>query len=762
MSIIANRQKLLLVVFFFSGFAALLYQVIWQRWLVFYTGISTVSLSLIVSAFMAGLGAGYCTGGWLSDKCSENRTILFFVFAEAGIGLFALFSKYLMYDTLYATGILQGVSPVQTYLILFFILLLPTFFMGLSLPLLSKSFRLNTIKNQASFISLLYFMNNLGAAAGALLTGAVFIRWIGFQQTVIVGSILNFSCAIIAYTIYHSVREKNNQAVILQKQVTRFVWNRRFLFWLFQYGLSGFFAISFEIIWFRLLDVIIKSVAVTFSIILAVYLGTMAIGTFVGVHFIRHYRSRLGRLFLMSQYTMYLYTIGSIAVVWLAIRNMQPLTFLFDYLKSYELSFSPKLIVVSYGIIPLFLMAVPTFLMGFSFTVSQTIVQDDFSSTGRKVGWLQFLNIAGSVFGAWFASLIGIEYLGSSLTIRLLSLLGFFYLAILFIRKLISIKWTAALGVFLLAAIVLFPDHTSYWMRFSGIKKGNEFIFHENHSALSSIKTEQVGGTEICPVFVNGLGQSALPFAVDDIHVALGAIPVLIHPSPETIGVIGLGSGGTLYGISSCPQTKHIDCFEIITNQPIVLKEFARQKHYKVLDGLLKDKRVGIILKDGRYALQNSAQKYDIIEADALRPFTSYAGNVYSIEYFKTVRSCLSKGGIVAAWMPTNRVHRTFTNVFPYVYEIGHFLLLGSDAPIKVDPEEIKQRLETPEIQKYFKKAGINITSIMKHYFFDVREIQSGMLTYHTDVNTDMFPRDEYDYLAKLQKIRAKNRMQEK
>jgi spermidine synthase len=751
------RQKLLIIVFFFSGYAALTYQVIWQRWLVFHIGISTISLSLIISAFMAGLGMGYLAGGWISDKSTENRTILFFMLAELGICGFALFSKYLMYDTLYASGILQNATSSQTYLILFIVLLIPTFFMGLSLPLLSKSFKLDTIKNQASFISLLYFTNNLGAAVGALLTGIVFIRLIGFQHTVFAAAILNFSCAAIAGTIYFSTRKKSVQTSILLKQVPRFTWNNRFLFWSFQYGLSGFFAISFEIIWFRLLDVIIKSVAITFSIILAIYLGTMALGTVIGVHFVRRRKDGLGRVFLLSQYTMYIYTIFSIIVLWWVVGNKQLLAFLSDYLRNYELSLSLKLVVMTYGVIPLFLMAIPTFIMGFSFTVSQTIVQDDFSNTGRKVGWLQFSNIVGSVLGAWFVSLFGFNYFGSSLTIRLLSTLGFFYLFILVVRRLMTFKRTMAFGTVLALAIIIFPNHHSYWTNFSGMKKKEGFIFHESHSALSSIKTEKMEEKEVSLVFVNGLGQSILPYAIDDIHVALGAIPALVHPYPKTIGVIGLGSGGTLFGISSRPETQHIDCFEIITNQPSVLKEYARKKGDKILSNLLDDNRIRIVLKDGRYELQNSELKYDIIEADALRPFTSYAGNIFSIEYFKTVRSRLNKGGIIATWMPTSRVRSTFSNVFPYVYEIGHFLLIGSDRPVMIDKEEIKKRLQIPSIKNYYVKAGVDMSQLMTHYFFDVSEIQSGTVSFLEDINTDMFPRDEFDYLAKLKKIRSRD-----
>ena len=146
-SISLLRQRVLLLVFFFSGFAALLYQVVWQRWLVFYTGISSLSISLIVSAFMAGLGLGYLLGGIIADRSTKNLPILYFVFAELGIGIFALLSKPIIYDFLYSSGIFKVSGSVETYLLLFGILLFPTFLMGLSLPLLSKAFKLQSIDN---------------------------------------------------------------------------------------------------------------------------------------------------------------------------------------------------------------------------------------------------------------------------------------------------------------------------------------------------------------------------------------------------------------------------------------------------------------------------------------------------------------------------------------------------------------------------------------------------------------------------------------
>jgi predicted membrane-bound spermidine synthase len=743
------RQRVLLLVFFFSGFAALLYQVVWQRWLVFYTGISSLSISLIVSAFMAGLGLGYLVGGNLADRSAKNKPILYFVFAELGIGLFALLSKPIIYDFLYNSGIFKVSGNAQTYLVLFGVLLFPTFLMGLSLPLLSKAFKLQSIDNQASFISKLYFVNTLGAACGAFVTGIILIRWIGFQHAVYLGASLNFICAIIAGFIYRN--EVNNQMDSEKNTVTvsPFSWNKDFTFWAFQYAMSGFMAICFEIIWFRILDVTIKSIAMTFAIVLAIYLMSMAFGTNYGVRYLRKARTNLLAVFLKTQYFLYLYSVGAIFLFLWAVNHIEKIAFLSDYFLSYETDFQGKIVVIMYLVVPIFLMSVPTFLMGFSFTISQAIIQNNYAEVGRKVGWLQFINIVGSSAGAWFVTLIGFNVLGSSLIIKLLGIIGLFYVILIFRKKILPLAHVVFLSVVLLSVVYLLPNHKAFWEIFGGVRQSDSLILKEDDSALSSIKLNFQGGNQDV-VFINGLGQSHLPFSSDEVHVALGSIPSFIHPNPEDIAIIGLGSGGTLYNVAGRPQTKRIDCFEVILSQPDVLKEYAIRKNDQSVSDILSDKRVNLILKDGRYEIQNNDKKYDLIEADALRPKSSYSGNIYSKEYFEVLKSKLKTGGIVASWMPTFRVRDTFVGVFPYVYEVGKFILIGSNQPVVVNGKILEERLRDTFTQQHFSKANIDVKKASEGFMNEVVTLRNGSVQNLDDINTDMFPKDEYNHIYKL------------
>src|SRR5436309_14714940 len=97
----ASGRAIAFAVFFASGFAALLYQVIWQRLLVFFSGSDVYSVSLIVTAFMAGLGVGNFAGGHIADRISRRTNLLLFIFAEVAIMLFGALSKWLFYDVFY-------------------------------------------------------------------------------------------------------------------------------------------------------------------------------------------------------------------------------------------------------------------------------------------------------------------------------------------------------------------------------------------------------------------------------------------------------------------------------------------------------------------------------------------------------------------------------------------------------------------------------------------------------------------------------------
>jgi len=245
-------------------------------------------------------------------------------------------------------------------------------------------------------------------------------------------------------------------------------------------------------------------------------------------------------------------------------------------------------------------------------------------------------------------------------------------------------------------------------------------------------------------VFVNGMGQSVIPYG--GIHTALGALPALLHPNPETAAIIGLGSGDTCYAVAGRQEIERIACIEIVRPQLATLRRLSARDSYGALGGLLLDPRIEHVVGDGRAFLMRARQTYDIIEADALRPTSAYAGNLYSEEYFRLVRDRLRVNGLAATWVPSARVHSTFTRVFPYVISVPG-ILLGSTQPIALDRPALAARMADARVFEHYRRAGVDIEQLMAGYL----AAEPGQYgpefdrTTLTDFNTDLFPRDEYD-----------------
>jgi spermidine synthase len=326
--------------------------------------------------------------------------------------------------------------------------------------------------------------------------------------------------------------------------------------------------------------------------------------------------------------------------------------------------------------------------------------------------------------------------------------------AVLLARKLPRRAWAmAGLVAVLAVAVVRIPKNERFWTIFGGLHVPEERYFNENATGISMIKMrkpDEPPATSYC----NGMGQSHLPYAEDFIHVRLGVIPSLLHPKPQDVAVIGLGSGGTLFGIGCRKETESLTCFEVMTNEPKVLRDYAAGLHDVAIPTMLDDPRLKMRFQDGREALQNESRLYDVIEADPPYPNRGFAGNLYSLEYFKLLKSRLKPGGLAVSWdPPKSRVCETFCAVFPWVYEAGGYILIGSSQPLPQDEVQLEARAQDASAIAYLANAGIPIEAVTHGHLLRVRTIQQERPTTPLEFNTDMVPKDEFvNPLTLLQK----------
>jgi spermidine synthase len=397
-------------------------------------------------------------------------------------------------------------------------------------------------------------------------------------------------------------------------------------------------------------------------------------------------------------------------------------------------------------LLPLLLIGVPVVLMGLSFPYLQKAAHANYSRVGRRIGILMAANIAGSTIGASATGLLLLSWLGSAATLKLLVATGLIPAALLMraaYGRRGGLLRAAPVGA-LVVTFALMPDGATLWATLHGTE-ATQVLIAEDGSGLSVIRASPEGFAKQSVVYVNGASQGRIPFG--DIHTVLGAMPLLIHPSPADVLIIGLGSGDTCFSAAGRPTVQRLACVEIIGKQRSALDALVRLGGAAGPAALFADRRVEHIVADGRAYLMRSTRRYDIIEADALRPVSAYSGNLYSVEYFTLLKRYLKPNGLAVTWAPTDRVRATFRHVFPHVLTLdGDQVYIGSNEPIRFDPDEIRRRAASAPVREYYSRGGVDISSLI-----DERLMRPATVYGPDDerpgpdnLNSDLWPRDEY------------------
>lgn len=445
--------------------------------------------------------------------------------------------------------------------------------------------------------------------------------------------------------------------------------------------------------WFRILDVAVKSTAFTFGTVLAVYLLGSTAGCLVATLLLDRIRRPL-RAFLLAQCGMLVAT--SLGLLLLAHAVPGEASFV-AYWRGYlffDLGRARDLVPVVrlYLFLPVLLFGLPTVLMGFSFPVIQRAVHDDVRTSGRKVGFLQAANIAGCVAGTLFVGLVAVGVLGTAATARALVLAGVVFAGLGWRRY--GPAFAAPLVLIAVLAAAL-PGGPALWRRLHGLPPDEaRSLFDEDATGVVALTEEPKESRWRYRLSIEGKGNSWLPFG--GAHTMLGAVPAIVHPLPRRVAVVGLGSGDTAWAAACRPETESVTVVELSSPQPRILRRLLEREAFPDLRRFLDDPRVRVRIADGRQVLQSEPDTYDLIEADAIWPAAAGSGNLYSVEFFELCARRLRPGGVVCTWAPTARVRATFAEALPHVLAVGD-TLIGSLGPVPVDREAWLRRLDAAE-----------------------------------------------------------------
>jgi hypothetical protein len=585
-------------------------------------------------------------------------------------------------------------------------------------------------------IGWLYGVNVVGAAAGALGTPWVLLPALGVRGAVLAAAAVNAVVGLSALLLGAAWPPGPAEAAPRQASATQGTeapGNRPLALWIALYALSGFVALSLEIVWFRVLDVAVKSTAYTFGSVLAVYLLGSGTGALAGAPLAARARRPL-RTFLLLQCAI----LALAALPLVLVVALPPDGAILGWFVRYwgDYAFFPfgheadrTSIVRLYVVLPVALFFLPTLLMGLSFPVLQRAVHDDPGTSGRKVGLLQAANIAGCTAGSLLVGLVALARLGTPGTLRLLVALGIVF-ALVGLR--VYGRLFALVAVLLVALAWAVPGPKALWRRLHGVAASVPLAFFEEDATSLVALTPDEGGWRLS---VNGKGNSWLPYGSG--HTLLGALPATVHAAPRDVAVVGLGSGDTAWASAWRPETRSLTVFEISAPQPRVLWRLVGFMDVVDTRHLLEDPRLHIRIEDGRKALEARDDRFDVIEADATWPETAGSGNLYSLEFFRAASLRLRPGGVMCTWAPTKRVAATFRAVFPHALEAeGGDVLIGSLDPIAYDPAAWAARAATAT--PYLGAARVH--DVVEA----VAKLKPAGPVPSVSLNRDLWPRDEY------------------
>ena len=498
-------------VFLASGFAALLYQMIWQRLLTLFGGADVYSVTLIVSAFMAGLGLGSMAGGHLADRLSLRGRLLAFAASELAIAAFGFASVWILYDALYARLGAVDLPGWATAAILFAVLLWPTFFMGMSLPLLSRALA-ETTAGASRRIASLYGWNTVGAALGSLLTVWVILRMTDFRRATWIGAAVNAACALAA--LWLAARTAGTPA-------ERAPGARRHLAAAGRAPPRGLDRALRALRLHRALagdrlvpparrDAEVELVHVRDPARALPDRGRRGLARRASrwrrasrtararVSCSSRARSRSTRRSRWPPSSSPLRGgagCSRCGNTWPATRASRstPRSGPRSATCSRWARWRPQahrltyLLAMLYVALPVVLVGPPTLMMGLSFAFLQRAVQTDLSGLGRRVGWLQAANIAGSTLGSVVTGVVLLDVLGTAATLRLLIALGgvFLVLAAAWAARPRRLPALAAAAATVAMALAASPGADKLWARLHGARI-EDIVFAEDGSGLSS------------------------------------------------------------------------------------------------------------------------------------------------------------------------------------------------------------------------------------------------------------------------------------
>jgi spermidine synthase len=736
----AQRRFLpvLLVLFAGSGCAALIYEVVWLQVLQLVIGSTAVSLGVLLGTFMGGM----CLGSLLLPHIVSARRHPLRVYAllELGIGAIGLAVLFGMphVEQIYTRYSGHGLPGILLRGAVAGVCLLPpTVLLGATLPAIARW--VDSEAHGVSWLGFFYGGNIAGAVLGCLLAGFYLLRVYDVATATYVAVAINATVAVIALGLAAAAAPYAPPAA----PATTGGAGRAAGAWgvYLAIALSGMSALGAEVVWTRLLSLLLGGTVYTFSLILAAFLIGLGIGSSFGAILARRAASARGAL-AGCQWLL------TAAIAWTAAMISQSLPY---WPIVPELTSSPWFIFQLDLVRCLWAVLPPAILWGASFPLALAAVASRGQDPGRLVGGVYAANTLGAIAGALVFSLFLVPAIGTAGAERALigmaaaaALLAFLPLlrsAIGTVRPAAVATLVAAMGV---AGLLFWSVTPVPWVLVAAGRETPSLLSQSAPGIVKEIPAEPGDFDAFCSYVGEGTNVSVAVTmtreGVRSFHGAgkiqastdpadmrlqrmLGFIPALVHKKPESVLVVACGAGITAGTFVLDPAVKRIVICDIEPLVPTTVTPMFGAENYHVVDGIAKEnphtvngKQVEVVYDDGRHFLRTTREKFDIITSDPIDPWVKGCAALNTVEYYRMCRDHLNPGGSVSLWVPlyqsnletTKSVIATFFQVFPHGIMWSNdrngqgydAILFGQVEPTVINVDEFQGRLDDPDYEQ--------------------------------------------------------------
>jgi spermidine synthase len=679
-------------------------------------GSSAVSIGVLLGTFMGGM----CLGSLALPRVIPGKAHPLRVYAmlELGIGIIGIAVLFGMpyVGRLYIATVGRGLAGILLRGAAGAVCLLPpTLLMGATLPAIARW--VETTPKGVSWMGFFYGGNIAGAVTGCLLAGFYLLRVYDMATATYVAATLNLLVAVVGIVLSTAIPYRAPERGLLPEGGGHATG-----FWAVYVAiaLSGLGAMGAEVVWTRILSLLLGGTVYTFSIILAVFLLGLWIGSSAGAYL--SYRIARPRVALgICQMLL------AAAIAWAAFMLARSLPYwpVDPFLSPGPVFiFQIDLVRCMWAILP------PSLFWGASFPLALASVASPGQDPGRMVGGVYAANTVGAIIGSIGFSIAVIPLWGTQDAERLLIALAVAAALVMVVLgvwwpvrakgpslkgtalRAAGLLWTAVLvvmGAGLVWSVSPIPGElVAHGRAIMTMGKQARIVEVREGMNASIAVTEWEGGT--FSFHVGGrVEASTLP---QDMRLQriLGHIPALLHPDPRTVLVVGCGAGVTAGTFLTYPGIETITICEIEPLIPTIATRYFAAENY----GVVTDPRVRIVYDDARHYILTTKDKFDIITSDPIHPWVKGSATLFTKEYFDLCKHHLNPGGQMTQWVPLYESEpdtikselATFFDVFPDGIVWGNTLnrsgydvvLFASNGPMRINVDEIQQRLARPRL----------------------------------------------------------------